>query len=258
MSLSVQEKVHGVIHTAAASTAAVGAGLAQLPVADAIPITAIQVSMISAIALIHGRSISEATATSLLGTFAATVGGRTISQLLVGWIPGIGNMINASTAAGITEAVGWAANKYFENLGHEPGTGIPGVLFPEEAIRPNNLNDRDFVSTPDSSQFAQIQVFYSGRFVPLDVELDLLMDDQMMGSGSIRKGINLSFNIVPGIHRLELHRRSSNALVSKSLKLAALLKEEKCSLDLRMAGRYQVLISFNRLTGFCTFKLIKG
>src|SRR5260370_41354238 len=110
MSLSLNEKVHGVIHTAAASAGAVGAGLAQLPMADSIPITAIQGSMISAIALIHGRSITEARAISLLGTFAATIADRTISEWLIGWVPGIGNAINASTAAGLTEAVGWAAN----------------------------------------------------------------------------------------------------------------------------------------------------
>ncbi len=116
MSLTPKDKVHGIIHTAAASAGAVGAGLAQLPMADHIPITAIQISMISAIALVHGRSIGEAGATSLLGTFTATIGGRAVSQFLVGWIPGIGNAINASTAAGLTEAVGWAAHAYFEDL----------------------------------------------------------------------------------------------------------------------------------------------
>jgi uncharacterized protein (DUF697 family) len=119
MSLSKKDKVHGVIHSAAAAAGGVGAGLAQLPMADHIPITALQVSMISAIALVHGRSIGEAGATSLLGTFSATMGGRAVSQWLVGWIPGVGNAINASTAAGITEAVGWAAHAYFEKLGSE-------------------------------------------------------------------------------------------------------------------------------------------
>ncbi|MBS4879931.1 MAG: hypothetical protein KH138_06445 [Firmicutes bacterium] len=33
--------------------------------------------------------------------------GRGISQTLVGWIPGLGNAINAGTAAGLTEAIGW-------------------------------------------------------------------------------------------------------------------------------------------------------
>jgi hypothetical protein len=36
---------------------------------------------------------------------AATIG-RAASQALIGWIPGIGNIINATTAAAITEAIG--------------------------------------------------------------------------------------------------------------------------------------------------------
>ena len=38
----------------------------------------------------------------------------TASQVLVGWIPGIGNAINATTAAGITEAMGWLLAKEFD------------------------------------------------------------------------------------------------------------------------------------------------
>ncbi len=35
------------------------------------------------------------------------------SQVLVGWIPGIGNAVNASTAAALTEGIGWAmANEF--------------------------------------------------------------------------------------------------------------------------------------------------
>jgi uncharacterized protein (DUF697 family) len=36
-----------------------------------------------------------------------------LSQALVGWIPGVGNAINAATAAALTEAIGWAADGYF-------------------------------------------------------------------------------------------------------------------------------------------------
>lgn len=43
---------------------------------------------------------------------AATVG-RAVSQVLVGWIPGLGNAINASTAAALTESVGWLLAKEF-------------------------------------------------------------------------------------------------------------------------------------------------
>lgn len=118
---TTNQKVHGVIHTASAAAAGVGAGLAQIPGSDAAVIVPLQVSMIVAIALAHGRRISDATATSLLGTFSATIAGRSISQLLVGWWPVIGNAINAATAASLTEAVGWAADAYFENLGRESG-----------------------------------------------------------------------------------------------------------------------------------------
>ena len=108
------QKVHGVIHTASLAAAGVGAGLAQIPGSDAPVIAGIQTTMIVGIAEVHGVSIKRTAAADLLLTFAATIGGRTLSQWAVGWIPGWGNTINASTAATLTEAVGWAADAYFE------------------------------------------------------------------------------------------------------------------------------------------------
>lgn len=104
------EKVHGIIHTAATAAAAVGAGLAQLPGSDNAVITPIQVGMIMAIGEVHGRALSKASALSVLS--AATTGtiGRSIAGVLVGWIPGLGNAINAATAFAVTEGVGWAAD----------------------------------------------------------------------------------------------------------------------------------------------------
>lgn len=69
--------------------------------------------MIVAIAHEHGAAITKTAAADLLLTFTATHVGRGISQWLVGWVPGWGNAINASTAAALTEAVGWAADAYF-------------------------------------------------------------------------------------------------------------------------------------------------
>ena len=43
---------------------------------------------------------------------AAGVGGG-LAQFLVGWIPIAGNIINAGTAASITEALGWALAEDF-------------------------------------------------------------------------------------------------------------------------------------------------
>lgn len=106
-------KVHGIIHVAAGGAAAVGAGMAQLPGSDAPVIAALQTAMIISIAEVHGASITKAAAAELLLTFAAVVGGRGVSQLVLGWVPGVGNAVNATTAAAFTEAVGWAAHAYF-------------------------------------------------------------------------------------------------------------------------------------------------
>ena len=44
---------------------------------------------------------------------SAAAAGRGLSQCLLGWVPGLGNAVNAVTAAALTEAIGWAADAYF-------------------------------------------------------------------------------------------------------------------------------------------------
>jgi uncharacterized protein (DUF697 family) len=108
-----RQKVHGVIHTASAAAAGVGAGLAQVPGSDMPVICGIQTTMIIAVAELHGASITKTAAADLLLTFTASMAGRGLSQWVLGWIPGFGNAVNAATAAALTEAIGWAANAYF-------------------------------------------------------------------------------------------------------------------------------------------------
>lgn len=109
-------KCHGIIHGASAAAAGVGAGLAQIPLSDNTIITPIQIGMIISLGAVIDINLSKSAAAAILGTVATGTIGRGISQVLLGWIPGIGNTVNASTAAAITESVGWAAVKYFENL----------------------------------------------------------------------------------------------------------------------------------------------
>ncbi len=118
---TTNQKVHGIIHTAAGSAGLVGGGLAQIPGSDMPVIVSLQTAMIIGIAHEHGVSITKTAAADLLLTFAASYGGRALSQALVGWIPGFGNAINASTAIGITEAIGWAADAYFAKDELDPG-----------------------------------------------------------------------------------------------------------------------------------------
>ena len=105
---------HAIIHTFSAIAAGVGAGLAQIPGSDAPVLVSLQAGMIVMLATERGRPMDEATAVQLVLTFAATMSGRAVSQVLVGWLPVWGNAINAATAASLTEAVGWAAVKWFD------------------------------------------------------------------------------------------------------------------------------------------------
>lgn len=116
---TLRQKVHGVIHTASVAAAGVGAGMAQVPGSDTPVLCGIQTTMIVAVAELHGASITKTFAADLLLTFTAAMAGRGASQLILGWIPGLGNAVNAATAAGLTEAIGWAANAYFAEHAEE-------------------------------------------------------------------------------------------------------------------------------------------
>ncbi|MEQ3306512.1 hypothetical protein AAA294_03390 [Fusobacterium varium] len=111
-----EEKCHAIIHGAAVATGALGAGLAQIPFADTVPITAIQVGMIISIGKVFDIDISESTAKGLIAGFATSVVGRNVAGVVFGWVPVFGNAVKATTATGLTEAIGWAAVKHFENL----------------------------------------------------------------------------------------------------------------------------------------------
>ena len=102
-----KSKCHKIIHSASAAAAAAGGGLAQVPCSDAAIITPIQVTMTIALGKVFHITLSETAALAAIGTGGASMIGRAISQVLVGWIPVIGNGVNAGTAAAITEALGW-------------------------------------------------------------------------------------------------------------------------------------------------------
>lgn len=107
-------KCHAIIHSASVAAGGVGAGLAQIPGSDNAVITPIQLTMTISLGKVFGVSLTEAAAKAAMASVAASTIGRTISQVLIGWIPGIGNAVNATTAAGITEALGWALAKEFD------------------------------------------------------------------------------------------------------------------------------------------------
>ena len=100
-------KCHAIIHSASASAAAVGAGLAQIPCSDNAVITPIQLTMTISLGRVFGLELTESAARAAVASVAAATVGRTVSQILIGWIPIAGNLVNAGTAATVTEAIGW-------------------------------------------------------------------------------------------------------------------------------------------------------
>lgn len=70
--------------------------------------------MIISLGAVFGVKLTESAAASAAGTATATLVGRGLSQALIGWVPVVGNVINAATAAGVTEAIGWAVAANFD------------------------------------------------------------------------------------------------------------------------------------------------
>ena len=114
MTSEEKKSCHGIIHAHSVAAGAVGAGFAQIPTSDNLIITPIQLSMTIALGEVFGITMSQSSAQAALASAIGATVGRTISQVLLGWIPGVGNVINATTAATVTEAIGWALALEFE------------------------------------------------------------------------------------------------------------------------------------------------
>ena len=101
-------KCHAIIHSASIAASAVGAGLCWLPLSDAPLITAVQVAMTISLGGVFGIELSKSAAKAAVVAAAASTIGRSASQLATFWIPVVNLAVNASTAAGVTECIGWA------------------------------------------------------------------------------------------------------------------------------------------------------
>lgn len=121
MTSNQKESCHVIIHAASTAAAGVGAGLAQLPLSDSVVLLPIQVSMVVALGKVFDIDLTESAAKGVIFTGIAATIGRAVSQVLIGWIPGLGNAVNAATAAAITEALGWAVAERFAK-GEIPGS----------------------------------------------------------------------------------------------------------------------------------------
>lgn len=106
-------KCHIIIHTASTAAGVAGAGLCWIPMSDSIPISASQIIMAISLGKVFGIKLSKSAAKAAIAAAAATAAGRTASQLAYFWIPFANLAINATTAAGLTEFVGWTLAEEF-------------------------------------------------------------------------------------------------------------------------------------------------
>lgn len=124
MPREIKSKCNKAIHTASAAAAAAGA--IPIPMSDAIPITAAQIAMVVSLGKVFGVTLSESVAKSLMSVSLTQGAGRFIFANLVKCIPGagsvVGGMLAASTAAALTEALGWiiADDFYRMSVGEDP------------------------------------------------------------------------------------------------------------------------------------------
>ena len=113
MNESNRIKCHAIIHSASIAAGATGAGLCWLPGSDAPLISTAQITMAVSLGKVFGIKLSKSSAKAAVAAAAATAAGRAVSQLTTFWIPFANLAINAGTAVGLTEFVGWTLAEEF-------------------------------------------------------------------------------------------------------------------------------------------------
>lgn len=114
----------------ATATAASAVAATPLPVADTVPLTALQLVMVLGIARLAGRPADLSAARELMGAAGLQLGGavafRETARALAKLVPGWGSVVSASIAYAGTAAIGEAAVAWFVLAA--PQTGVRKLL----------------------------------------------------------------------------------------------------------------------------------
>lgn len=98
-----------------AATSAGAIGMAPIPGSDIIPITSIQVGLLTKLATIYERPLKKEVAKELiLATFAGNIG-KSVFRQIVKTIPVLGPFAGAGIAAAMTAALGYSVKHAYEN-----------------------------------------------------------------------------------------------------------------------------------------------
>ena len=108
-----KKRVQVIIHATSVEAAAVGLATAQVP-GDKLIIGGFQVEMIMDIASEFGIVMTKSAASALFQSTIASFIGPQVASGIIKYVPGLGNIVNASVAAAITETIGWATYNHFD------------------------------------------------------------------------------------------------------------------------------------------------
>ncbi len=219
---------HKIIHASATSAAVPAAGLAQVPCSDTFFITPIQISMIVALGNVFNMRIGESAAKSILTGVAASLAGRSMSQFLIGWFPGWGNALNATTAIAVTETIGWMAANHFYNIKLEEDNRIIDALHKNDDA--HGEKDREMHESFESQSMEGVII--RNEYDDILQGYEKLMDDKTLKER--HKAIK---------EKSDKLSRNMQKIVDESKRVADLSKTT--------AKRYRDLdLEFERITGF--------
>ncbi|MBO4334650.1 MAG: DUF697 domain-containing protein [Desulfovibrio sp.] len=118
-----------------ASVTAAAVALTPIPLADCIPLAALQIGLIVKIADIYGKVLTKQTACHLLSPVAASFAGRMALASLLDFFPGIGSvaggLIGAGIAGPMTYAIGKTYLEFFASNNFTPSVEEVRLLLKE-------------------------------------------------------------------------------------------------------------------------------
>lgn len=109
-----RELARPVVATASAAAAAVAA--TPLPIADAITLAPIQLTMMGRIATIYDLELTTMMSATALAQLSTQIAGQALARSFIKLIPGAGNAVNAAVAFALTGAVGEAWMRLCERV----------------------------------------------------------------------------------------------------------------------------------------------
>ena len=117
MTESQHRSCERIIHLSAVAAVGSAAALSQMPGADNVALVGIIGKMVINLSDVFDVSLEHSAVElgkSVLKQFAGTIAARIATQWIVGWLPFVGNAVNAATMSGLVEYIGWVMADNFD------------------------------------------------------------------------------------------------------------------------------------------------